>query len=211
MRIAAGVSLPDSGSVASRPPTVSYLPPAFAPPALMRAGDYVTQLATIRGLPPATARRRAADLLEQLNLLPGPAARMGGLSTGNLRKVGIAQAFLINADLIVLDEPRAGLDPDARVVLDQLVRIAIVDGAAVITADHEPTAAGDDHRFRLSGGRLERVAAGSEDVRHFMITTVDPTGAPSTVRVADHERDRRLAELLASGWSVIGVQADAER
>lgn len=211
LRIVAGVSAPTLGSVAGRPSTVSYLAAGFAPPALMTAGDYVAWMGRIRGLSPAVARRRSADLLELLALLPSPAARTGSLSTGNLRKLGIAQAFVINAGLIVLDEPRSGLDSAARVVLDQLVRSASAAGSAVITADHEPTPVGSDLRLALQNGRLALADDPGMDALHYVITTTGPSGETSTLSVADHERDRRLAELLASGWSVTGVRADAER
>lgn len=210
LRIAAGVSAPTSGTISKRPQTVAYLPPGFAPPSLMRAADYVTHMGRLRGLTAAAARRRSADLLEQLNLLPGPAARIGSLSTGNLRKVGIAQAFVSTAELIVLDEPRAGLDPAARVVLDQIVRSVVAAGSAVITADHEPTAAGYDRRFSLQHGKLDELDDDPAAVLRYLITTTDPAGVTSTMIVADHERDRRLAELLASGWSVTGVRIDAQ-
>jgi len=196
--------------VTGRPATVSYLAAGFAPPTLMTAADYVAWMGRIRGLTPAVARRRSADLLELLELLPSPAARTGSLSTGNLRKLGIAQAFLINAALIVLDEPRAGLDPAARVVLDQLLRSAATAGSAVITADHEPTTVGSDRRLALQDGRLVPVDDSRMDVVHYVITTTGPSGESSTLSVADHERDRRLAELLASGWSVTGVRTDAD-
>jgi ABC-type multidrug transport system ATPase subunit len=176
----------------------------------MTAADYLAWVGRIRGLSPAAARRRSADLLELLRLLPGPAARTGSLSTGNLRKLGIGQAFVITAGLVVLDEPRAGLDPTARVVLDQLVRAAVAAGSVVITADHEPSAAGGERRFALQDGKLAPVDDSAKDGLHYVITATGPSGEASTVNVPDGERDRRLAELLASGWSVTGVRADVE-
>jgi ABC-type multidrug transport system ATPase subunit len=208
LRILAGVSVPTSGTVTGIPSRVGYLPAAFAPPPLMRAVDYLGHLGRIRGLTPAAARHRSADLLELVDLAPAPSARLGALSTGNLRKVGIAQAFLSNSDLIVLDEPRAGLDDSGGPVLDQLVRSVTAAGSTVIIADHEAGGNGYDQRLSLSSGRLAPVEPASRAEASYRIDAVGRAGR-RTFEVADADRDRLLADLLAAGWSIIGVRADA--
>lgn len=207
LRILAGVSAPTSGSVTGIPAAVSYLPATFAPPPLMRAAGYLTHLGRIGGLTTTVARRRAADLLELLQLAPGPAARLGGLSTGNLRKVGIAQAFLADAELIILDEPRSGLDDHGRTVLDQLVRSRVAAGATVIIADHEPYDAGHAQRLAVNGGRVDVLPVVADD-EHYLIEAVRAAGDRTILTVVDQDRDRVLASLLAEGWSIIGVRRE---
>lgn len=207
LRILAGVSAPTSGRVLGTPTRVGFLPAAFAPPPLMRAADYLRHLGRIHGLTAAAARRRSADLLEQFDLAPGPGARLGRLSTGNLRKVGIAQAFLGDAELIVLDEPRAGLDQQSRSVLDQLVASRVAAGAIMIIADHQPGSDGCDRRFGLDAGRLHPVPTTKRD--HYLVEAVGGDGVPRWFTVGDLDRDRLLSDLLSAGWSITGVRADA--
>ena len=213
LRILVGVSMPTSGSVTGIPSLIGYLPATFAPPPMMRAADYLQHLGRIRGLTPAAARRRTADLLDLVDLAPGSTARLGTLSTGNLRKVGIAQAFLLTqAELIVLDEPRSGLDHRARPVLDQLVGSAAAAGATVIIADHESDQAlGQqlyDQRLGLASGRLTVLPPSGPRTKRYQVEAVGADGTRRTFEVADGEQDRLLTELLAAGWSITAVRAD---
>ena len=77
---------------------------------------------------------RVADLCERFEL--DPTRRVGELSTGNRRKVGIVQAFAHRPDLLVLDEPTSGLDPLLQQEFNALVREAVVDGATVFLSSH---------------------------------------------------------------------------
>lgn len=65
-----------------------------------------------------------------------PRRRVGELSTGNRRKVGIVQAFAHRPELLVLDEPTSGLDPLLQQQFEAVVREAVADGATVLLSSH---------------------------------------------------------------------------
>jgi ABC-2 type transport system ATP-binding protein len=74
------------------------------------------------------------ELLDRFALDPG--RRIGELSTGNRRKVGIVQAFMHRPDVLLLDEPSSGLDPLLQLEFHHLVRQVVADGATVFLSSH---------------------------------------------------------------------------
>jgi heme ABC exporter ATP-binding subunit CcmA len=103
----------------------------------------------------AGAKTTAADAaLERLGLARIADVRHGRLSAGQRRRLSLAVALAREPRLFLLDEPHAGLDPDTRAVLDQLLLDASRDGATVILASHELAYA------RAIATREARVVAG---------------------------------------------------
>jgi heme ABC exporter ATP-binding subunit CcmA len=80
------------------------------------------------------------------------------LSTGQRRRVAVAVVVARQPDLWLLDEPHAGLDADARDLVDELVRDAAAQGAAVVLASHEiERATGLAHRVLvMAGGQVHQ-------------------------------------------------------
>lgn len=88
----------------------------------MTAEEVVAEaLVLYRDISPDVARRGAHDLLESLGLGERARARLGGLSGGERRRVGLLRAMQSDADLIVLDEPTAGLDAVHRRDVAQMI------------------------------------------------------------------------------------------
>jgi energy-coupling factor transporter ATP-binding protein EcfA2 len=104
------------------------------------------------------------------------------LSKGNRQKVVLAQAFLGQLDLIVLDEPSSGLDRASHHALDELVAEARASGTSVLVSGHD-VPSGVSRAYRLVDGRLEEYApvgsrGGTEDWgRRVEVTRRD--GQPS--------------------------------
>lgn len=123
----------------------------------------------VLGLPAATAANisaalEAASALAFVERLPAGidtllGDRGAGLSGGELRRLALARVFLRSADLVVLDEPTAGLDPEnERLVGESLQRLA--QGRTVLLISHrEETVNRADRTVLISGGRLVQLSA----------------------------------------------------
>lgn len=100
---------------------MGYLPQDFGYYPDLTIYDYLMYIASIKGLRPIGAKKRGLQLLEQVGLEKYKKQKMGTLSGGMLRRVGIAQAMLNNPYILVLDEPTAGLDPNERIRFRNLI------------------------------------------------------------------------------------------
>ncbi len=78
------------------------------------AEEFLRYMAAMKGLDRKTAKPRIADLLEQVNLTEHKHKKIGAFSGGMRQRLGIAQAILNDPEILILDEPTAGLDPKER-------------------------------------------------------------------------------------------------
>jgi len=75
----------------------------------------------LKGIPKEQGEKRAKELLEIVNLSDAADKKIGALSGGMRQRVGIVQAMLNNPDILILDEPTAGLDPQERIRFRNLI------------------------------------------------------------------------------------------
>ncbi len=136
---------------------VGYMPEADALPMATTAADFVAHMAEMSGLPTRAARQRAADVLYQVGLSEERYRLIKGFSTGMRQRVKLAQAIVHDPDLVFLDEPTAGMDPQGREDMLELVeRIYRTLGIAVVFSSHilEDIERVCDYVVILDGGRL---------------------------------------------------------
>ncbi|MBV8161408.1 MAG: ABC transporter ATP-binding protein [Acidimicrobiia bacterium] len=158
--------------------------------------------ARMRGLAAVTAQRQAEDLLDRFGIAARAHDRVQGFSTGQRKRVALARALLHEPDILFLDEPTAGLDPEAtRDVLDLLATLAAEHGRTVLLCTHFLGEAGRLcrrmavlHRGRLRAfGRPDDLAA-----RIWRGVPVElDLGAPA---------DERTLGALRGGRGVIAAQ-----
>lgn len=121
--------------------TIGYLPqyPRFYKD--FTAQEFLLYMAAMKGLDGKTAPTRVADLLEQVNLTEHKHKRIGAFSGGMRQRLGIAQAILNDPEILILDEPTAGLDPKERVrfrnIISKLSSDRIIILATHIVSDVE--------------------------------------------------------------------------
>lgn len=136
---------------------LGYMPEHDCLPAHVSAAEFLTHMAEVSGLPPATARTRAADTLRHTGLFEERYRAMGGYSTGMKQRVKLGQALVHDPAFVFLDEPTAGLDPVGREEMLALVRKTHREfGISVLFSSHlmsdvERTC---DRIIVLQGGRL---------------------------------------------------------
>src|SRR5487761_361194 len=97
--------------------------------------EFVEYLALLKEVPPAHVGKAVTAAVERVDLGAKAKARLRTLSGGMLRRVGIAQAIVNDPDLLLLDEPTAGLDPEQRVAFRALLR-DLGQAAAVVVSTH---------------------------------------------------------------------------
>ena len=159
---------------------IGYLPGEFRIWGRARGRRSLSVLAAMGGGDRAMARRR--ELAERLELdLNRP---VGDLSKGNRQKVAVIYAFQHQPEVLILDEPTAGLDPLMRQVVLELIREAADAGAAVLLSSHDlsEVSAVCGRAGILREGRLVEVAPISQIVqqgqRRLKIWFVDATLVP---------------------------------
>ena len=87
-------------------------------------------------LPAAEARERIAQLMEMIGLTHARNRPVGEFSKGMARRIGLAQALLNDPDLVILDEPTAGLDPQGTRQVKDLILALAARGKTVLLSSH---------------------------------------------------------------------------
>ena len=103
----------------------------------MQVGEQLAYFARLHGLGARAARAAAMEWLERLGLADRAGAKIEELSHGNQQRAQLAAALVHGPDLLVLDEPFAGLDPVAVRTLADLLRDQAERGAAVLFSSHQ--------------------------------------------------------------------------
>lgn len=101
---------------------IGYMPEVDCLPKDQTAADFVAYAAQLAGIPPREAKRRASETLFLVGLEEERFRYLGDFSTGMQQRVKLAQAIVHDPDLLLLDEPASGLDPEGRVQMLKLIR-----------------------------------------------------------------------------------------
>jgi len=155
MRMLATITQPSEGTIkwngvdiVRSPDTLraslGYLPQDFGIYPNLSGREFLEYIAAIKGMDGKSARRRIDELLIVVNLVHAAKRPLGSYSGGMKQRVGIAQALLNDPQLLIVDEPTVGLDPEERVrfrnLLSDLSGERIILFSTHIVSDVEATA-----------------------------------------------------------------------
>jgi ABC-2 type transport system ATP-binding protein len=181
MRVLATIARPTSGRVSVLEQDLAnqralrgvrrrlgYLPQQFGYYPRFTVREFVEYFAWLKEMPPDAVPLAVDRAIERVGLTNRADDKLKKLSGGMLRRVGIAQAIVNDPDVLLLDEPTAGLDPEQRVNFRELLRVIGVD-ACVLVSTHlveDVTAAcshvtlGNEGRAVFRGTPDDLIAAG---------------------------------------------------
>lgn len=196
LRLLAGIVPPSRGSISGQPRTVGYAPDVFPVDQPFTVMAYLTHLAGVRDVSP----KRTGELAGRLDALPLLDRRLGDLSKGSAQKVGLIQSLLAPPDLLILDEPFAGLDAHTRGELPAIIGEIAAAGGTVVVSDHQnqlDTFPGAEHW--LVGGGAVAVEAGERPRQAVIEVLVDADRADEVEQKlqADGYTTRRTARWTA--------------
>lgn len=142
---------------------LGYLPQDFGVYDNLTAIEFLSYFAALKGL---HSRARVGEMLEMVNLHNVAKRPIGGFSGGMKQRLGIAQALINDPDLVIVDEPTAGLDPEERVRFRNVLADAglgkLVILSTHIVSDVESVAT---HIAIMNGGSIVACATPEELMR----------------------------------------------
>jgi ABC-2 type transport system ATP-binding protein len=135
---------------------LGYMPEHDCLPLDQTAADVVATFGELSGLPARAARQRASDILDLVGLDEARFRPIGGFSTGMRQRTKLAQSLVGDPELVLLDEPTAGLDPLGRDEMLALVARLGTFGISVLMATHllDDVQQVCDHVLMIDAGHL---------------------------------------------------------
>jgi ABC-2 type transport system ATP-binding protein len=185
-RLLLGLSRPDEGRVevagmdVTQDPVgvrsrLGYMPEHECLPLDQTAAEVVATFGELSGLPARAARQRASDILDLVGLDEARFRPIAGFSTGMRQRTKLAQALVGDPELVLLDEPTAGLDPLGRQEMLTLVARLGTFGISVLMATHllDDVQQVCDHVVMIDAGRLVVAGATESLLARTGVVTVD--------------------------------------
>jgi ABC-type multidrug transport system ATPase subunit len=217
--IVAGYLHPDSGlalvldhdarAVDALKGRIAVLPQDALLPSHETVGELLVHLARLQGIPSDGAETAAREVLQGVDGADWWARRCGKLSHGMAKRVGLAQAFLGKPQVVLLDEPTAGLDPRIAFEIRQLIKKRKGQCTLVISSHnlHEleemcDAAAILDRGHIVGAGTMEELTAAAKEIRVIVASAelpMDKVRAIAGVTSADFDRSERTLTVHFDG------------
>ena len=177
-----GVSMKETAKIREM---VGYLPQDFSMYRSMTVLGAMDYLGLLSDIPKEIRKERIDELLEKVNLKDNARTKIKALSGGMKRRLGIAQALLHNPQILIVDEPTTGLDPEERIRFrnllsdfadDRIVLLSthiasdiesICDGVAVLNDGKLIFHGSTEELIRQADGKVYLITASKELDRHI--------------------------------------------
>ena len=218
LRMICGVLKPTAGQVrldgipidalgAAYRDKLGYLPQEFVGHPQYSARDFLLYMAVLKGMTRSQAVPKIQELLSMVRLQEAANKKLRAFSGGMRRRLGIAQALLNDPDILILDEPTAGLDPKERVhfrnILEGYAQQKIVLLSTHIVSDLEAIAHKvflmKDGRFQTQGTVSELLQQAKGHVWELTVPSREAEAWQARVTVANlrYEGDSLTLRILA--------------
>jgi len=209
---------------------IGFLPDIFDLPATLTLREYLGIFTELYGIPRGDRSKRVEAALQLTRTEELAERKLKELSRGEVQRVGLARALIHNPEILILDEPAAGLDPHARVELKELLRLLRERGKTVFLSSHvladleeicdalvvirkgTVIFSGDITAFRrqMKSTTRWRLTAVSRPIAipsgiRGEIVESGPTSVDFEGNLSAGERARWIAELVAKGIDVCEV------
>ncbi len=227
MRAIFGLVRPDAGEVRWRGEPVGpserarfgYMPEERGLYPRMKVGDQLVYLAELSGMTGAAAREAADDWLGRLGLGDRAGARLEELSHGNQQRVQLTAALVHDPELVVLDEPFAGLDPIGVQALAEMLAKTAATGVAVLFSSHQLDLVEDvcqdvviiDHGRIVLAGVVDELKAASPRRSLEVVVDGDPWVPILPTGTVTSKQDGRLRVLVDASVDLEAILASARR
>ena len=227
MRILATLSVPSGGEVSMNGipinetgkirEIVGYLSQNFSFYRNMSVYDAMDYLGLLSNLPDKIRKERIASLLEQVNLKENMRTKIKALSGGMKQRLGIAQALLHDPQILIVDEPTAGLDPEERIrfrnMLSEFAEDRIVILSTHISSDVETSC---ENIGVLDNGKMIWNGAAEEQDKiireKYTVLNIIASGSGTQYRVLSEtlpeEKHILQAPTLEDGYMYLLSQTD---
>ncbi len=161
---AAGTATYDGGPVTTKGgeplPGTGFVLQSYGLVPTLTAAENVSIALRGRGVGPTEATERAVEALGRVGVDELADRLISELSGGQLQRVAVARALVVEAAVLLADEPTSELDEANRDVVVGQLRMEANRGAVVLVATHDPAVAEEcDHEIHLVDGRIETAAA----------------------------------------------------
>ena len=212
MRCIFGLADPDAGQISwdGHPVThadrlrFGYMPEERGLYPKMRIKDQLTYFGTLSGLPRPDAALATDRWLEVFGLTDRATARLDELSHGNQQRVQLATALVHGPELLVLDEPFAGLDPLGVDAMAKMLAEEAAAGVGIVFSSHQLDLVEDvcedvviiDHGAVVMAGPVDDLRSSSDRVR-IEVTVDGKAWTPSIEGLVQVGRNQRQTSFLA--------------
>lgn len=218
MRIMATLEMPSAGSVricgydvVNYPSEVrrriGWMPDAYGAYEYMTVYEYLDFFGRAFGYASAERKRRITEVMEFADLTSLAERQMNKLSKGMGQRLCLGRTLINDPEVLILDEPAAGLDPKARIDLIRLIRLLAEDGKTVFISSHILSELGEmcDTMLFIDQGRMVHHGSAESLTRH------GEGGVVVMVQLAGHAAGVRDWALINPGVSLLEETKDGAR
>jgi ABC-2 type transport system ATP-binding protein len=185
MKSICGILTPDSGEILINTINVAdssieikkktgYLPENNPLYFDMYVAEYLTYVGNIYKIP--KLKSRVAEIIQQTGLAPERHKKIGQLSKGYKQRVGLAQALIHNPEILILDEPTTGLDPNQLIEIRELIKHISVDKTVLLSTHILQEVEAICHKvIMIDKGKIvadsttENIQKGSSDIQTVLV------------------------------------------